>query len=250
MDLVENKDKSTVTATFELPGLKKEDVNIDVRNNQLIVSGESSISSNKDEGDYVVRERSYGKFSRTLQLPQGVKVCLLPRSAYTFSDIPHRRTKLRRVWRTAFWRSSSPKSPLNKLPKKSRSTRAISMVHHSTLIFMHFQLIVVVLSIYILLPTGVTYTLYLQTLCPTIFNRKMRGGFVLECSHVHACIDSQKAIASEIDWTAEITHVLANVCTDFQQFISSDKTRSQLPQWENWTLSPARSLTTWKRGGA
>ncbi|KAF8201749.1 HSP20-like chaperone [Pholiota molesta] len=71
--LVENKDKSTVTATFELPGLKKEDVNIDVRNNQLIVSGESSISTNKDEGDYVVRERSYGKFSRTLQLPQGVK---------------------------------------------------------------------------------------------------------------------------------------------------------------------------------
>jgi HSP20 family protein len=102
MDLVENKDKSTVTATFELPGLKKEDVNIDVRNNQLIVSGESSISTNKDEGDYVVRERSYGKFSRTLQLPQGVKVCLLSLSAHTSSDMPHRKTKLRLIWRTAF----------------------------------------------------------------------------------------------------------------------------------------------------
>jgi len=75
MDLHEDAQKNVVTATFELPGLKKEDVNIEVNNNGLTVSGESSSSSEKDDNGYAVRERRYGKFSRTLQLPQGVKVC-------------------------------------------------------------------------------------------------------------------------------------------------------------------------------
>ena len=75
MDLHEDAQKNVVTATFELPGLKKEDVNIEVNNNRLTVSGESSSSSEKDDNGYAVRERRYGKFSRTLQLPQGVKVC-------------------------------------------------------------------------------------------------------------------------------------------------------------------------------
>ncbi|EIN11794.1 small heat shock protein [Punctularia strigosozonata HHB-11173 SS5] len=73
MDLHENKDSNTITATFELPGLKKEDVSIDVHNNRLTVSGESKISSEHDENGYAVRERRFGKFSRSLQLPQGIK---------------------------------------------------------------------------------------------------------------------------------------------------------------------------------
>ncbi|KAF4616884.1 hypothetical protein D9613_008588 [Agrocybe pediades] len=73
MDLHEDDKKNLVTATFELPGLKKEDVNIEVNNNRLTVSGESSMSSEQNKEGYAVRERRYGKFSRTLQLPQGVK---------------------------------------------------------------------------------------------------------------------------------------------------------------------------------
>ncbi|KAF9484745.1 HSP20-like chaperone [Pholiota conissans] len=73
MDLLEYHDKNTVTAIFELPGLKKEDVQIDLHDNRMTVSGESSTSNGRDEGEYAVRERSFGKFSRTLQLPQGVK---------------------------------------------------------------------------------------------------------------------------------------------------------------------------------
>ncbi|RDB20963.1 Heat shock protein 16 [Hypsizygus marmoreus] len=73
MDLHENTEKNAVTATFELPGLKKEDVQIDVNNGRLTVSGESKLSSEYEEGGYAVRERRYGKFSRTLQLPEGVK---------------------------------------------------------------------------------------------------------------------------------------------------------------------------------
>lgn len=75
MDLHEDQEKNLVTATFELPGLKKEDVNIDMHNGRLTVSAESSMSSEHEEGGYAVRERRFGKISRTLQLPQGLKVC-------------------------------------------------------------------------------------------------------------------------------------------------------------------------------
>ena len=76
MDLHEDQDKNLVTATFELPGLTKENVQIDVKDGVLSVSGESTISSERDEKGYSVRERRFGKFSRALPLPQGIKVCL------------------------------------------------------------------------------------------------------------------------------------------------------------------------------
>lgn len=70
----ESTKDNKVTATFELPGLKKEDVTIDVHNNRLIVSGEYSSSNEEEKEGYVVRERREGKFSRTLPLPAGIKV--------------------------------------------------------------------------------------------------------------------------------------------------------------------------------
>ncbi|KAI0825964.1 small heat shock protein [Irpex lacteus] len=73
LDVHEDPSSNTVTATFELPGLKKEDVNIDVHNNVLTVSGESKVSSERDENGYVVRERRFGRFERSLPLPQGIK---------------------------------------------------------------------------------------------------------------------------------------------------------------------------------
>ena len=76
MDLHEDREKNLVTATFELPGLSKENVQLDVKDNVLTVSGESTISSEHNERGYAVRERRFGKFSRSLPLPEGVKVCL------------------------------------------------------------------------------------------------------------------------------------------------------------------------------
>ncbi|KAG1724371.1 HSP20-like chaperone [Suillus occidentalis] len=73
MDLHENTETKTVTATFELPGIKQQDVNVEVHGNRLTISGESKRSENHTKGSYVVQERSYGKFSRTLQIPQGIK---------------------------------------------------------------------------------------------------------------------------------------------------------------------------------
>ncbi|KAK7461872.1 hypothetical protein VKT23_008306 [Stygiomarasmius scandens] len=72
MDLHEDSEKNIVTATFEFPGIKKEDVSIDVHNGRMTVSAESKISEEHDHEGYAVRERRFGKYSRTLQLPQGV----------------------------------------------------------------------------------------------------------------------------------------------------------------------------------
>jgi HSP20 family protein len=74
MDVHYDKDTNNVNVTFELPGLQKEDVSIDVHNNVLTVSGEDKTSSERSEGGYVIRERRYGKFSRSLSLPEGLKV--------------------------------------------------------------------------------------------------------------------------------------------------------------------------------
>ncbi|KAF5343112.1 hypothetical protein D9758_016018 [Tetrapyrgos nigripes] len=74
MDLHEDSEKNIITATFELPGMKKEDVNIDVHNSRLTVSGETKMSEeHQDSNGWAVRERRFSKFSRTLRLPQGVK---------------------------------------------------------------------------------------------------------------------------------------------------------------------------------
>ena len=69
----ESKENNLITATFELPGLKKEDVTIDLQNNRLIVSGEVNFSDEKEENGYVVKERRSGRFSRTVPIPQGTK---------------------------------------------------------------------------------------------------------------------------------------------------------------------------------
>ncbi|KIY45299.1 HSP20-like chaperone [Fistulina hepatica ATCC 64428] len=73
MDLHEDREKNVVTATFEFPGVTKEDINIDVHNGRLTVSTETKVSEEHEESGYAVRERRYGKWLRTLQLPPGVK---------------------------------------------------------------------------------------------------------------------------------------------------------------------------------
>ncbi|KAG2346695.1 small heat shock protein [Suillus weaverae] len=73
MDLIENKDSNEVTALFDFPGMKSNEININVHQNRLVVSGETRKEDQREEGDYAVHERTYGKLSRTLQLPVGTK---------------------------------------------------------------------------------------------------------------------------------------------------------------------------------
>ena len=74
MNLHEDAEGKLVTATFELPGLAKDKVNVEVRNGRLTVSGEATESSERDQDGYMVQERRSGKFFRTLQLPEGTQV--------------------------------------------------------------------------------------------------------------------------------------------------------------------------------
>ena len=74
MDLHEDNGQNIVTATFEFPGVTKDQIQLDFHNGKLTVSAETKQSTEHDEKGYAVRERRFGKFSRTLQLPQGVKV--------------------------------------------------------------------------------------------------------------------------------------------------------------------------------
>ena len=86
MDLHEDSDKNVVSVTVELPGVKKKDVHLEVRNGQLTVSAETKDSVEDSEGGYVIRERRFGKFSRSLRLPEGVKVRILWNEMLTVSQ--------------------------------------------------------------------------------------------------------------------------------------------------------------------
>src|SRR3954452_2116307 len=70
MDLVETEDHFVLRA--DLPGLDEGDVNVEVEDNVLTVSGERKAErEDRKEGYYRV-ERASGQFSRTLTLPEGV----------------------------------------------------------------------------------------------------------------------------------------------------------------------------------
>ncbi len=74
MDIRHDDKKNTVNALFELPGLQKDDVSIDVNNDILTVSGETKHAAEREEEGYTLRERRWGRFSRSLSLPHGLKV--------------------------------------------------------------------------------------------------------------------------------------------------------------------------------
>jgi len=72
---LQDGDGNSMVATFELPGLRKEDVHIEIDDrNRLIVSGESHLSAETDRDGYVFRERRVGRFRRILDVPPGTEV--------------------------------------------------------------------------------------------------------------------------------------------------------------------------------
>jgi len=58
----------------DLPGVKKEDISIDIKDNTLLISGERSFKEERAEKDYYKVESSYGKFQRSFALPENVDV--------------------------------------------------------------------------------------------------------------------------------------------------------------------------------
>ena len=56
----------------DLPGVKKEDISIDIKENTLIISGERNFKEERAEKDYYKIESSYGKFQRSFALPENI----------------------------------------------------------------------------------------------------------------------------------------------------------------------------------
>jgi HSP20 family protein len=72
MDISETANALEITA--ELPGLERKDIELNVADNLLTIRGEKKNEREEKNKDYHLVERSYGSFSRSVELPSGVKV--------------------------------------------------------------------------------------------------------------------------------------------------------------------------------
>lgn len=70
VDFHESKDAYVIEA--DLPGLKREDIEVTVVNDVVTLKGERKSESEQKEGGYHCVERRYGRFERSFRLPSGV----------------------------------------------------------------------------------------------------------------------------------------------------------------------------------
>lgn len=66
------EDKAHYFFKFDLPGLTKDQVKIEIHNNELTVSGERKAETKEENKKYHYSECSYGSFLRTFTLPAAV----------------------------------------------------------------------------------------------------------------------------------------------------------------------------------
>ena len=66
------EDEAALHMRVELSGIKPQDVKVNVDNNVLTVSGERKLAKEEDRKGYHRVERSYGNFSRSFALHDGV----------------------------------------------------------------------------------------------------------------------------------------------------------------------------------
>lgn len=65
-------DKDHLTVAVELPGLKKEDIDLSLHDGVLTVSGERKTEREQKEGESFRSERTFGRFQRSVTLPTAV----------------------------------------------------------------------------------------------------------------------------------------------------------------------------------
>ena len=70
VDIFEEGDEVVVKA--DIPGVKKDDLDVTITENSLTISGEKKQEQEVKEKDYHRVERSYGSFSRSFRLPENV----------------------------------------------------------------------------------------------------------------------------------------------------------------------------------
>ena len=64
----------TLVVTAELPGIKAEDVKVEITGDGLAVHGERHEEKKEEKEGFYRSERSYGRFYRLVPLPEGTKV--------------------------------------------------------------------------------------------------------------------------------------------------------------------------------
>jgi HSP20 family protein len=69
---VEERD-GTLFFRADLPGMKREDITVEIGEGVLTIAGERTESKKEKAEEYYRTERSYGHFTRTLPLPETVK---------------------------------------------------------------------------------------------------------------------------------------------------------------------------------
>lgn len=67
LDMVERPD--SYVATVEIPGIPKENIKIYIEGNVLSIEGEKKMEHRQEEDQVFLTERSYGKFQRSLRMP-------------------------------------------------------------------------------------------------------------------------------------------------------------------------------------
>lgn len=72
LEIFERDNRFVVRA--DLPGLKKEDVKVNIQDNVLTLEGERKVEEEVNKEGFHRTERSYGTFFRSVPLPEGVKV--------------------------------------------------------------------------------------------------------------------------------------------------------------------------------
>lgn len=66
-DIVDKE--NDILFTMEIPGINKEDIDIDVNDNMLTISGIKHYQKESNEGEYHMMECAYGRFQRSFSLP-------------------------------------------------------------------------------------------------------------------------------------------------------------------------------------
>jgi HSP20 family molecular chaperone IbpA len=92
MDFIDDPSESILTAVFEIPGIKTNDISLHISDGHLVLSGErrptyntkqqSEASSQNSAGDSIqalkltipVQELRFGSFRRAIQIPEDLKV--------------------------------------------------------------------------------------------------------------------------------------------------------------------------------
>lgn len=67
-----SEDEKEITVTAELPGIDNKDLDISVTKDILTIKGEKKTETEDKKKNYHRIERSFGSFSRTIALPEGV----------------------------------------------------------------------------------------------------------------------------------------------------------------------------------